>query len=152
MRLARTVSAEFVLTGLSRADGNRANHEIGICLPQLQVNVSTNCMLTVKPKYSTSSYISLLVTGRDAEGRHNVPLASDSAAAIAEAVNKDVGYYYLEPHRCPQSYSMKIKGSKLLAAGEGPGGCLCGGWWEGSAAEARGGGGSAQEAAAGAGE
>ena len=111
------MTAEFVLTGLSRADGNRANHEIGICLPQFQVNVSTSCMLTVKPKYSTSSYISLLVTGRDKDGRHNVPLASDPASVVSDAVNNDVGYYYLDPRRCPQSYSMKIKGSKLLAAG-----------------------------------
>jgi hypothetical protein len=106
-----------VLTGLSRADGNRANHEIGICLPQFTVNVSTSCMLSIKPKYSTSSYISLLVTGYGKDGGPNMPMASDPAGHVAEAVNKQAGYYYLDPKRCPQSYSMKIKGSKLLAAG-----------------------------------
>lgn len=114
------VVAEFVLTGLTNADGNAANHEIGICLPQFTINVTSNCNFVIKPKYSATSYISLLVAGKDSNGKNNVPLASDSAAVIADQVNNRIGYYYLNPIRCPQAYTMKIKGAKLLSAG---------GWW-----------------------
>lgn len=55
--------------------------------------------------------------GARSTGASNVPLASDSAAAVADYVNNKAGYYYLNPVHCPQSYSMKIKGSKLLSAG-----------------------------------
>jgi hypothetical protein len=106
-----------VLTGLSNKDGNRANHEIGICLPQFTINVTSSCMLTIKPKYAVGAHVSLLVAGRDAAGAPAVPLASDSAAAIADAVNNKLGYYYLNPTKCPQSYAMKIKGSSLLSSG-----------------------------------
>ncbi|GBF98110.1 hypothetical protein Rsub_10856 [Raphidocelis subcapitata] len=109
------VIAEFVLTGLSNADGNSANHEVGICLPQFTVNLTSSCALTLKPKYATTSFISLLMAGRDAAGEPVLPLASDRPARVAEAVNRQVGYYYLEPKRCPQTYSGKIKGAKLLA-------------------------------------
>jgi hypothetical protein len=111
------VQAEFVLTGLSNKDGNRANHEIGICLPQFTLNVTSNCLLTIKPKYAVGAYVSLLVTGKDASGASNVPVASDGAAAIADAVNNRVGYYYLDPLKCPQQYSMRIKGAALLSSG-----------------------------------
>ncbi|KAI8465814.1 MAG: hypothetical protein J3K34DRAFT_525062 [Monoraphidium minutum] len=110
------VLAEFVLTGLSRADGNRANHEVGICLPQFTINVTSSCLFTLRPKYSLASYVSLLQAGRAPGGAPNVPLAADSAAALADAVNNKAGYYYLRPVHCPQSYTMKIKGSKLLSA------------------------------------
>lgn len=59
------VMGEFVLTGLSRPDGNQFNHEIGICLPQFTINVTSNCMFTIRPKYSLSAYVSLLQAGRD---------------------------------------------------------------------------------------
>jgi len=111
------VVAEFVLTGLSNPDGNRLNHEIGICLPQFTLNVTSACALTIKSKYATASYISLLQVGRDAHGAPLLPLASDRPAAIAAAVNEHVGYYYLEPTRCPQLYTTRIKGAKLLASG-----------------------------------
>jgi len=119
--LTPTVVSEFVLTGLSNKDGNKANHEIGICLPQFTINVTSNCVLTIKPKYAVGAYISLLVTGKDARSQSNVPLASDSAAAISDAVNNKMGYYYLDPIKCPQAYSMKIKGAALLSSG----GCCC---------------------------
>ncbi|KIY97711.1 hypothetical protein MNEG_10250 [Monoraphidium neglectum] len=108
---------EFVLTGLSRPDGNRVNHEAGVCLPQFTINVTSNCQLTLRPKYSLSSYISLLQAGRDGTGQPNIPLASDSAALVADAINNRAGYYYLNPIHCPQSYGMKIKGSRLLSSG-----------------------------------
>lgn len=115
--LHHAVVGEFVLTGLSRPDGNRVNHEVGICLPQFTINVTSKCTLTLKPKYSTSAFISLLVTGKDSEGRSNVPLATAGAKAISGAVNDQVGYYYLDPKRCPQTYTSKIKGAKLLGSG-----------------------------------
>jgi hypothetical protein len=114
------VVGEFVLTGLSNRDGNRANHEVGICLPQFTLNVTSNCLLTIRPKYAVGAHVSLLVTGRDAAGTTNVPLASDSAAAVADAVNNKLGYYYLDPVKCPQSYAMKIKGASLLSSGARP--------------------------------
>lgn len=106
-----------MLTGLGNKDGNRANHEVGICLPQFIVNVTSSCTLTVRPKYAVSSYVSLLVAGRDAGGAPSVPLASDGAAAVSDAVNHKMGYYYLDPIKCPQSYTMKIKGAALLSSG-----------------------------------
>ncbi len=112
---------EFVLTGLSNPDGNRANHEVGICLPQFTLNVTAGCAVSVRPRYAAASYFSLLQAGRDAHGAPLVPLAADRPQAIAAAVNGAVGYYYLEPRRCPQVYSMRIKGEKLLASGAG--------WW-----------------------
>lgn len=106
-----------MLTGLGNADGNRANHEIGICLPQFTLNLTSTCLLTVKPKYAGSAYMSLLIAGRDSNGRPNVPLASDTAMAISDAVNNKLGYYYLDPVKCPQSYTMRIKGAQLLSHG-----------------------------------
>ena len=106
-----------MLTGLSNKDGNRANHEVGVCLPQFVLNVTSTCTLSIRPKYAVGAYISMLVAGKDASGANNVPLASDSAAAVADAVNNRMGYYYLDPVKCPQSYSMKIKGATLLSSG-----------------------------------
>ncbi len=106
-----------MLTGLSNKDGNRANHEVGICLPQFTINVTSSCVFSIRPKYAVGSYISLLVTGKDAKGASNVAVASDSATAVGDAVNNKMGYYYLDPVKCPQSYSMKIKGAALLSAG-----------------------------------
>jgi hypothetical protein len=111
------VVAEFVLTGLSNADGNSFNHEIGICLPHFTVNLTSACSLTIKPKHATTAFISLLMVGRNEAGEPVLPMASDRPARIAEAVNHQTGYYYLEPKRCPQSYSGKIKGAKLLSKG-----------------------------------
>lgn len=107
-----------MLTGLGNRDGNRANHEVGICLPQFILNVTSSCTLSIRPKYAVGAYISLLVTGRDRGGANNMPVASDTAAAVADAVNNRMGYYYLDPVKCPQSYAMKIKGAALLSAGE----------------------------------
>ena len=77
------VAAEFVLTALGNPDGNRANHEIGICLPQFSLNLTSSCMLTLRPKYAVGAYISMLIAGRDAAtGANNVlPLANDGARA-----------------------------------------------------------------------
>jgi hypothetical protein len=111
-----------VLTGLGNPDGNRANHEIGICLPQFVVNVTSSCLLTVRSKYAATAHVSLLSVGREpATGDTVIPLASHRPAQIADAVNNHMGYYYLEPRRCPQTYAMRIKGAKLLASGAASG-------------------------------
>lgn len=107
-----------MLTGLSNPDGNRANHEAGICLPHFMLNFTSSCILTLRPKYASAAYISLLQTGHEADGSRILPLASDPALKVNEYVNHHVGYYYLEPRRCPQVYSARLKGAKLLAAGE----------------------------------
>ncbi|KAI8465534.1 MAG: hypothetical protein J3K34DRAFT_525270 [Monoraphidium minutum] len=109
------LSAEFALTGLGRADGNRANHELGICVPHLTLTLSPSCGLTLKPKYATTAFISLLTTGRGADGRPNLPGAGDPPGAVADAVSSEVGYYYLAPRRCPQVYSSVIQGPRLQA-------------------------------------
>jgi hypothetical protein len=93
------------------------NHEIGICLPHFVVNVTSTCLLTIRSKYASTAHISLLSAGRDADGSPVIPLATHRASKVAEAVNHHIGYYYLEPKRCPQTYAMRIKGAKLLASG-----------------------------------
>jgi hypothetical protein len=112
-----TVNAEFVLTGLSNTDGNARNHEIGVCMPQFTLELTSTCKLTLRPKYSSNAFISLLQVGEPEPGRPIVPRATDSVTAINDAVTNKLGYYYLEPQRCPASYTATAKGGKLLASG-----------------------------------
>lgn len=111
-----TVTAEFVLTGLSNADGNSRNHELGICLPQFTLSLSATCGLTITAKYVGNAFYSLFTTGLNA-GTPTLPRASDPPQTILEAVNNQAGYFYLQPKRCPTSYSSVIKGQNLLANG-----------------------------------
>lgn len=111
------VNAEFVLTGLSNSDGNSRNHEIGICLPQFTVEVTEGCKLTVRPKYAANAFVSLLQVGEPSPGQPNIPRATDSIQSINDAVTNKLGYYYLDPVRCPAVYTSQIKGQRLLAQG-----------------------------------
>lgn len=112
----QAVSAEFVLTGLSAADGNSRNHEVGVCLPHFTLELTEGCKLTIKPLYANNAYISMLQVGENQPGDPIVPRASDGVALVNEAVTNRMGYYYLKPQRCPQVYQMMVKGQKLLAS------------------------------------
>jgi hypothetical protein len=111
------VSAEFVLTGLSNADGNSRNHEIGVCLPQFTLDLTPACRLSIKPKFASNAFISLTQVGEPEPGKPVIPRATDSIAAINDAVTNKLGYYYLDPVRCPQQYTGYVKGNRLLASG-----------------------------------
>lgn len=110
------VSAEFVLTGLSNADGNSRNHEIGVCLPQFTLDLTPACRLTIKPKFANNAFISLIQVGEPEPGKPVIPRATDSIAAINDAVTNKLGYYYLDPVRCPSQYTGYVKGNRLLAS------------------------------------
>ncbi len=105
------VSGEFVLTGLSNPDGHIRNHELGICMPQFELNLTADCKLTLVPKHVGNAFISLL------RASSNLPRATDSASTIANAVHHTMGYYYLQPQRCPARYSSSIRGQALVAEG-----------------------------------
>jgi hypothetical protein len=115
--LLTAVSAEFVLTGLSNADGNSRNHEIGVCLPQFTLDLTPACRLSIKPKFASNAFISLTQVGEPEPGKPVIPRATDSIAAINDAVTNKLGYYYLDPVRCPQQYTGYVKGNRLLASG-----------------------------------
>jgi hypothetical protein len=111
------VSADFVLTGLSNPDGNSRNHEIGVCLPQFTLDLTPACRLTIKPKFANNAFISLIQVGEPEPGKPVIPRATDSIAAINDAVTNKLGYYYLDPVRCPSQYTGYVKGNRLLASG-----------------------------------
>lgn len=115
--LPAAVSAEFVLTGLSQADGNSKNHEVGVCLPHFSLDLTASCKLTLKPLNANNAYVSLLQVGEPTAGQPVIPRATDTIAAINDAVTNKLGYYYLSPMRCPQVYTKTVKGQKLLASG-----------------------------------
>lgn len=109
------VSGEFVLTGLTNPDGNRVNHELGICLPQFSFEVQSDCSLSlVATPGQGNAALSLFTTGVDANGQPSAPRATDPPAAVAEFVNWRFGHYYLRPKQCPKSYSYSIRGAHLL--------------------------------------
>ncbi|KAF8071307.1 IP5P13 [Scenedesmus sp. PABB004] len=110
------LTAEFVLTGLSNPDGNSRNHEVGVCLPQFTLEVTPACKLTIKPKFAPNAFVSLLQVGEPQAGAPVIPRATDSIAAINDAVTNKLGYYYLDPMRCPSQYTSTIKGNRLLAS------------------------------------
>lgn len=114
---AIAVSAEFVLTGLSNADGNSKNHEIGVCLPHFTLELTASCKLTIKPMYAGNAYVSLMQVGETDPGQPIIPRATDSILAVNEYVTNKMGYYYLRTTRCPQIYQANVKGAKLLASG-----------------------------------
>lgn len=107
-----------MLTGLSSPDGNSRNHEVGVCLPQFTVEVTEGCKLTVRPKYAPNAFVSMLQVGEPEAGKPNIPRATDSIQSINDAVTNKLGYYYLDPMRCPAVYQTQIKGQRLLAQGE----------------------------------
>jgi hypothetical protein len=111
------VSAEFVLTGLSNADGNSRNHEIGVCLPHFTLELTASCKLTIKPMHAGNAHISLMQVGETEPGQPIIPRASDSILSVNEYVTNKLGYYYLKTTRCPQIYQGQVKGAKLLASG-----------------------------------
>lgn len=111
------VSGEFVLTGLSNADGNSRNHEIGVCLPHFTLELTASCKLTIKPMHAGNAHISLIQVGEAEPGQHIIPRATDSVLAVNEYVTNKMGYYYLKTTRCPQIYQGQVKGAKLLASG-----------------------------------
>lgn len=113
-----------MLTGLSNADGNSKNHEIGVCLPHFTLEVTAACKLTIKPMYANNAYISLTQVGETEPGQPIIPRATDSILAVNEYVTNKMGYYYLKTTKCPPLYQAQIKGSKLLAAGEGSQCCV----------------------------
>jgi hypothetical protein len=115
--LCNAVSAEFVLTGLSNADGNSKNHEIGICLPHFTLELTTSCKLTIRPMHAGNAYVSLMQVGETDPGQAIIPRATDSILAVNEYVTNKMGYYYLKTTRCPQIYQATVKGAKLLASG-----------------------------------
>lgn len=115
--LCPAVSAEFVLTGLSNADGNSKNHEIGICLPHFTLELTASCKLTLKPLHAGNAYVSLMQVGETDPGQPIIPRATDNILAVNEYVTNKMGYYYLKTTRCPQIYQTTVKGSKLLASG-----------------------------------
>lgn len=112
------VSAEFVLTGLSQPDGNSKNHEVGVCLPHFTLDLTAACKLTIKPMNAGNAWVSLLQVGEPVPGQPIIPRATDTLVAINDAVTNKMGYYYLNPVRCPQLYSSTVKGQKLLASGD----------------------------------
>lgn len=106
-----------MLTGLSNADGNSKNHEIGICLPHFTLELTTSCKLTIRPMYAGNAYVSMMQVGETDPGQPIIPRATDSILAVNEYVTNKMGYYYLKTTRCPQIYHANVKGSKLLASG-----------------------------------
>eukprot|EP00877_Chromochloris_zofingiensis_P000687 jgi/Chrzof1/10619/Cz05g05130.t1 len=109
------VTAEFVLTGMSNPNGNAVNHEIGVCLPQFQVNLTASCLLTMTAKYVGNAAISLFSAGANS-GLAAIPRASDPTDSITEYINNRIGYYYLAPTRCPVQYQTPVKGQTLLGS------------------------------------
>lgn len=112
------MNAEFALTGLSNADGNSKNHEIGVCLPHFTLELTASCKLTIKPKYAGNAHISLMQVGETDPGQPIIPRATDSVMSINEYVTNKMGYYYLKTTQCPQVYQTHVKGAKLLASGK----------------------------------
>lgn len=107
-----------MLTGLSNSDGNSRNHEIGICLPQFTLDLTPACRLTIKPKFANNAFISLTQVGEPEPGKPVIPRATDSIATINDAVTNKLGYYYLDPVRCPSQFTGYVKGNRLLASGD----------------------------------
>jgi len=107
-----------VLTALSNVDGNRKNHEVGVCLPHFNLELTAACKLTIKPQHASNAYISLLQVAEPAAGQSIIPRATDDIAAVHDAVTNKMGYYYLQPILCPQVYTSSVKGAKLMATGE----------------------------------
>lgn len=63
------VAGEFVLTGLTNPDGNRINHELGVCLPAFSFEVRLDCTLTLTAKPGQgNAAVSLFTTGLDSQG------------------------------------------------------------------------------------
>lgn len=116
--ISRAVTAEFVLTGLSNANGNAVNHELGVCLPAFTMSVTRDCTLTLTPKGMGNAAISLLKIGAAAGQSAPLPRATSGASSIRSAVEQQAGYYYLQPKPCPTSYRGTIKGAALNAGGE----------------------------------
>lgn len=107
-----------MLTSLSNPDGDRVNHELGICLPQFVLDLAANCTLTITPKYVGNAFISLLNVGAAAGEAPPLPLANAAPSEITDAVQNTMGYYYLAPTRCPVAYKGQIKGAALISSGE----------------------------------
>lgn len=88
-----------------------------MCLPQFTLEVTPACKLTIKPKHANNALISLTQVGEPQPGQPVIPRATDSIQAINDAITNKLGYYYLEPMRCPAVYTSYIKGNRLLASG-----------------------------------